>query len=594
MGMFYKIAIKLRQMRIVQKLSVGYILLICLPFALFGYLFYRQMFDNLLDQYMAGRQQLMEQAYGNLEIELSKIESNYSLFQNNANLTDYLNGAYETDWEMVYNYRKEIGPTFSFLLSGNPVVKEIKIYKRNESVLELAPDIMDFHAFDDPHYAEAILALPPNQGLWTYAVLENGSLPIITYTHKLYNDSYSRDLGLLQITMNEGLYDRFFQTLQTEDEVWSMVSDGNRQVVYKQRPLVWNDEEMTSILKGLRNSGVQSYYVDDHKYLLNAVYVKKLGLTMMEISKVGPVLDLRAKQTSTIIAGLISLGVLSLFYFAVATSFTSRIIKLSRHMKRVDDPRLALYPGTPGTDEVGFLIMSYNKMIARMDMLGQTVHRVELMKKEAEIKMMQAQIKPHFLYNTLETMRMMALMKNDQELAEVAFTLGNLLRYSLTKDKDESTLFDEIENVRNYIAIHQVRMGERLHFELEIHGNALDLSCPRFILQPIVENSILHGLGKIRGKGVINLTIEEMPDFVLIRISDNGAGISPGKLAQIHSILDGTTVQREMTSSGGIGLLNVNERIKAFYGGASGLTIESEEGKKTLFIMRLDKRKEEL
>lgn len=111
MGVFYKIVNKIRQMRIVQKLIVGYILLVCLPFALFGYLFYRQMFDNLLDQYMAGRQQLMEQAYSNLEIELAKIESNYSLFQNNANITDYLNGAYEADWEMVYNYRKEIDPT---------------------------------------------------------------------------------------------------------------------------------------------------------------------------------------------------------------------------------------------------------------------------------------------------------------------------------------------------------------------------------------------------------------------------------------------------------------------------------------------------
>ncbi|WP_339319580.1 sensor histidine kinase [Paenibacillus sp. FSL R10-2734] len=585
---------KIRQMRIVQKLIVGYFLLICLPFALFGYLFYRQMIDNLLDQYLAGRQQLMEQVYGNLEIELSKIESNYSLFQNNANLTDYLNGTYEADWEMVYNYRKEIGPTFSFVLSGNPVVKEIRIFKRNESVLELPPDIMDFRAFDDPRHAEAILALPPNRGLWTYDVGKNGDLPIISYTHKLYNDSYSRDLGLLQITVNEELIDRFFQTLQTEDEVWSMVSDSNQQVVYSQRPLVWSDEEMTSILKGLRNSGVQSYYVDDHKYLLNATHVQKLGLTMMEISKVGPILDLRAKQASTIIVGLISLGVLSLFYFAVATSITSRILKLSRHMKRVDDPRLALYPGAPGTDEVGFLIMSYNKMIYRMDMLGQTVHRVELMKKEAEIKMLQAQIKPHFLYNTLETMRMMALMKNDQELAEVAFTLGNLLRYSLTKDKDESTLFDEMENVRNYIAIHKVRMGERLHFELEIHGNALDLTCPRFILQPIVENSILHGLGKIRGKGVINLTINEMPDFVIIRISDNGAGISQEKLSQIRSILDGVNSQEEISSSGGIGLLNVNERIKAFYGGSSGITIESEGGKKTIFIMRLDKRREVL
>lgn len=591
MGIFYKIVIKIRQMRIVQKLIVGYILLICLPFALFGYLFYRQMIDNLLDQYLAARQQLMEQAYGNLEIELSKIQSNYSLFQNNANLTDYLSGAYEADWEMIYNYRKEIGPTFSFALSSNPVVKEIKIYKRNDSVLELAPDIMNFDAFDDPLHAKGIFALPPNQGLWTYNAGQNGSLPQLSYTRKLYNDSYREVLGLLRITVNEELFQRFFETLQSEDEVWSIVSDRDQQILFTQQPLVWSNEEMSSILKGLRNSGVQSYYVDDNKYLLNAVHVDKWGLTLIEISKVGSVLGLKAKQITTIIVGLISLIILSLFYFFIAASFFSRILKLSRHMKRVDDPRMAEYPGNPGTDEVGFLIISYNKMIARMDMLGQTVHRVELMKKEAEIKMLQAQIKPHFLYNTLETMRMMALMKNDQELAEVAFTLGNLLRYSLTNDKDESTLYDEIENVRNYIAIHKVRMGERLQFELDIQEDTLDLCCPRFILQPFIENSILHGLGKIRRKGVIKLTIEEQLDFVVISISDNGAGISKEKLIQLRASLNGSAMYRKPSTSGGIGILNVNERIKAFYGDASGVAVESEEGKQTIFMLRLDKKR---
>ncbi|OME85223.1 hypothetical protein BK120_11915 [Paenibacillus sp. FSL A5-0031] len=584
---------KIRHMRIVPKLIIGYVMLICVPFVVFGYIFYQQMSDNLLDQYLASKQQLLEQAYGNFELELSKIESAYPLFQNNTNLTDYLSGTFVNEWEMIYNYRKEIGPAFTFMYSGNPIINAITIYKDNDAVLKLPPDIMNKTDFSDPSNKESLSALSPDRGLWAYQEKGLNEYPVIHYTQKLYNESYTKEIGLLRIVANDGLLNSFFQMLKNGETSWKMVVDTDGKLIFAEEILNWNSNRITKAIAGMPKNGVRSYYIDQHSYLVNAVQLKKINMTLIEISKVGPMLDLKTKQRWTITVGVLLLAVLSVFYFGIASSITSRIIRLSRHMRSVEDPKLAFYPGQSGTDEVGFLIGAYNKMITRMDELGHKVHRTELMKKEAEIKMLQAQIKPHFLYNTLETMRMMALMKNETEIAEIAFTLGNLLRYSLSKDNDEATLLEELENVRNYISIHRVRIGERLHFEETIEGNITNFRCPRFILQPIIENSILHGLGKMRGNGTIVFKIEDRPGEVVIRISDNGAGIKPDRLSIIQAVLSGEIPMDKIPFTGGIGLFNVNERIKAFFGGSSGIKVRIEERKWTTFELTLEKRSED-
>lgn len=202
--------------------------------------------------------------------------------------------------------------------------------------------------------------------------------------------------------------------------------------------------------------------------------------------------------------------------------------------------------------------------------------------------MLQAQIKPHFIYNTLETMRMMALVKNQMDLAEVALSLGNFLRYSLAKNKDETTFLEELENVKNYVEIHKIRMGSRLQFEMEMQEELRDFYTPRFILQPFVENSILHGLGAIRGAGKISLIVRDSTDAVIIRVIDNGGGIPQEKLNKIQNMLLGDDLS-PMLSTVGIGIYNVNERIKSYFGRNSGIRVESLVSEETVFEIRLAK-----
>ena len=188
------------------------------------------------------------------------------------------------------------------------------------------------------------------------------------------------------------------------------------------------------------------------------------------------------------------------------------------------------------------------------------MQKVELLKKEADFKMLQAQIQPHFLYNTLETIRMSARSNNDHKVAEMAFSLGNLLRYSLSKNNQDTTLAEELEQVRAYIGIHQIRMQD-LRFDLDVDDSIISVRCPRFILQPLVENSMIHGLSRKRGVKWIAIRMEREKDIAVIKVSDSGIGISPDKLLVLRTILRGELGDGAIEKQGtGIGLSNVAER----------------------------------
>lgn len=351
---------------------------------------------------------------------------------------------------------------------------------------------------------------------------------------------------------------------------------------------------------GISTRGSQassSLFLKQGKEIATAAKLDKLNLTAVYVSETSRTLPLgRQKERFFLLVCGLLLAVLSAVYYVLVSSITTRILRLSRHMKRVQPGNFSMYTGRSGPDEVGFLISSYNSMIMRIDELTHKVHKVELMKKEADFKMLQAQINPHFLYNTLETMRMHALQNDDTDVADMAGTLGKLLRYSLSKSDSDTTLLSELTHVRHYIVIHQVRMGARLETELNVSGAAQEdelaqWQCPRFILQPLVENSFQHGISKKRRKGHIGIAVDVLDRRIVIRIADNGAGIPSDRLQVIGGILAGEIPPEQIPFAGGIGLYNVNERIKAFYGEEFGVSVQSGEGEGTTCILTLGKRR---
>ena len=203
--------------------------------------------------------------------------------------------------------------------------------------------------------------------------------------------------------------------------------------------------------------------------------------------------------------------------------------------------------------------------------------------KEMQLKILSGQINPHFLYNTLETIRMMALGKKEKEIAATIKMLSQLLRQSLSVNDKTIPLEKELELVRNYLVIQKLRFGSRMNYSINMEIDPGACSILPLLIQPLVENSLIHGLETRQTGGYISIAIKAQDETLCIDVSDNGTGIEPERMERLRSAL----VSGEDTADGWIGLINVNRRIRLYYGPDFGLTVceNPESGTRVIMVI---------
>jgi len=575
------------KMRISTKMFIGYVLLIVLPFLFFFIFLYVQLYDKLLTQYQQANQKNLEQIGGNAEATLGKIESLQTIYQNNAALIDYLRDTNMEDRDMIYYYLRDISPAFSFATLAESSVQSIAIYPKLQQRLLNLPGFLPYEELDGKLTAADISALRPLKGQWKHVSGEKGTSLI--YFQKIYSDLYSTDLGMLEIVVHPAFLDNLLnQILDNHSENTLLVLDEDGKLIGEPAGATISSADVITLEQEVSRQTRNAFDFERGELLVNRIELSRLGLTVVEVSKRKVVFDFLQVKLLWVAAGLIMLGILSALYYLIVASLTKRVIKLSRHMRKVGlDTLGSPYTGAAGSDEIGDMITSYNAMILRMDELVNKVQNVELLKREAEFRMLQAQIQPHFLYNTLETIRMLARSGRGPVVADMALALGNMLRYSLSS-KSDAILREEYEHVCSYMKIHQIRMKD-LQLHLDVDESVLSIPCPRFILQPLVENSILHGLSRKRGSGRISLSMKREEDGVRIEVTDNGAGIEHGRLLTLQQLLaSGTAIEERLEPKGlGIGLSNVAARVRAYFGPGTVVLMNSKPGAETTVSLKL-------
>ena len=234
-------------------------------------------------------------------------------------------------------------------------------------------------------------------------------------------------------------------------------------------------------------------------------------------------------------------------------------------------------------DEIAGLGMSFNIMIGKIrELLDYKIKEQERLKK-SEFKALQAQINPHFLYNTLDTIIWKAEANQKDQVIEIVQALSRFFRITLSRGKDWISIREELEHVKSYLTIQSMRYRDILDYHIEVDADILDATILKLTLQPLVENALYHGIKNKRSGGTITVRGGRIENNrVWFEVRDGGIGIKPEKLAQIRAeIEDVTGTSMSETSEGGFGLYNVNERIKLYYGKQYGLSIESEYQKGT-------------
>jgi len=258
------------------------------------------------------------------------------------------------------------------------------------------------------------------------------------------------------------------------------------------------------------------------------------------------------------------------------------IIKIERQIEEIIEDGY-----NPGEDfslviKTHPLANRFEQVIIMLKELVEREYNETILRKQAELNVLQGQINPHFLYNTLDTIRGQALWEDIESIADMTQALANCLRYCINTESDMVTLDEELENVKNYIKIQQTRFGDKLKFIMvvdeENDERILSYKLPKLTIQPIVENAVFHGLEMKRNMGEVQIKAFATDTRLSINIIDNGLGIPRNKLKMLNKNLYLGQLSRSETEYGSkqsIGLYNVNQRIKLYYGDNFGLRIKS-------------------
>lgn len=281
----------------------------------------------------------------------------------------------------------------------------------------------------------------------------------------------------------------------------------------------------------------------------------------------------------------IIMGLTMIVSFLVSRLVTKPIQRLIRAMQEFEkDAAGYVYRPVEGTTEIEALSQSYEHMVGKIQNLMKQVRQEEISLRKTELKALQAQINPHFLYNTLDAIGWLCEEERCRDAVEMVNALAKLFRISISKGHELITIEKEVEHAGSYLKIQNFRYKNQFSYDFQIEEECLRYYCNKITLQPIIENAIYHGLDRMVDEGHIQIRIYSEGEDVIFRVEDNGVGMSE---EQCRSIL-----HKEPGDNSGIGIKNVNDRIKIYFGKEYGLSIESELDEGTTVIIRMPKVEE--
>ena len=347
-----------------------------------------------------------------------------------------------------------------------------------------------------------------------------------------------------------------------------------------------NLEKLGTISTFYRLTGVKGFVdgfgdYEEERFFLTTAHSPVTGWSIVSVAyadeigeQVAPIQRMTLVVTALILVGVIFLSV----YLSHALS--RPIKELQDLTKRAANNELSVHIQPQGNDEIAMLGHSFNKMIRRIQALMDENVREQKLLRKLEMESLDNQIKPHFIYNTLDLIIGQLESNQNDQASSLIEALGSFFRLSLSKGREIVPIASEVEHVRNYLFIQQLRHGDEYDYEMDIEPGIRDKFIPRLLLQPLVENAIYHGILRAKRPGKIFIRGRQIPSGdIVFEIQDDGAGIEPDKLRDINEVLRG--VRSLKNEKEYFGLRNVNKRAQLMFGEEYGVLLTSEPGQGT-------------
>lgn len=416
---------------------------------------------------------------------------------------------------------------------------------------------------------------------------ENQYRWVITLTRAVeITHGKSTDQGILLIDIRYSSLQQILENIALGNQGYLYMINSSGDLIYHPKMQLIETGQMSENIAAATGYRDGSYR-EEYNGEMRDVSVKFVGYTGWKLLSVTPEkglslsnLKMRLFVVFVVASFLLALVLINAF---ISSRITNPIQELEKSVNAIEEGELDTEVYTGGSYEIRHLGRSIGEMAKRIKTLMQDIVAEHESKRKSEFDTLQSQINPHFLYNTLDIIVWMIENEQKQEAVKVVTALARFFRISLSKGKNIIPVSDELEHVRNYLMIQQMRFKNKFTYVIEAEEDVMELSCLKLLLQPLVENAIYHGMEFMDGDGEIHVRAYREEDDLWFWISDNGLGMTREQVEGLLSEKPHVSSRR----GSGIGVKNVNERIKLYFGEAYGLAIESEPDEGTVIRIHL-------
>ncbi len=585
----YKLPLKLLDnLSYKTKLLLTYFILILLPLAIFTYVTYLRVSAVVLDQTVSSATQVFNEAVLILDKEFGNADNVFNIITHD----DFIYKVAARDpWEYdVVNQLEDsngISAMFKYLKETSGV-DNIKFYVNNNFIFsEENVNTFNIDNVQDHKWFKMLNARKVNT-LWCppfyFDDRPENEKHVFSAVRIIYNvDRLSEKLGVIRVDIREDKIESALANaaLTPNTAVYLMDSDNlilSSNIESTARTWRIGANELPSLSAKSWNT----VRINNQKVLLNYSLIKSTGWYIVSAI---PEIDILATgnklKNELLVFMSILVGISYLLAFFISNSSVKRLSLLTREMRKVEKGNLDVNLRKVGTDEIGELMENFNHMVRRTSILIEEKYKMGQEIKSAELKALQAQINPHFLYNSLDLINCTAIKHNIPDIITMVNALAKFYKLSLGKGKDVVSIRDEITHVQLYVQIQNLRFENRIKLALDIDEALYEHGILKILLQPIVENSILHGIfEKDTKSGTICITGRMAGGVVTLVVKDDGVGIAGEKL---EGILE-NSIGKE---THGYGIKNINQRVKIYYGEEYGLKYSSTPGLGTEVEIRI-------
>ena len=530
--------------------------------------------------------QLIGQANKSLEAYVDNMQDISYLISFNPETIQFLHSGENQDPNLSYQINQFLQgfTTVNPEIAGILVVNNDGKYSSNELYARNITPLTN-----EGWYSEAVenkgifkvIGHPEDRILKTHVNYTNSE--IVSGVRAILDSETQKVIGVVLIDLKLRVISEIIEDVTLGKSGYLMVIDNEGQVIYSPpdslvdqiNPSWFKDGKSNSFSKKINGVNMQFIYRSSPFTNWTTIGVFPTNESVPEVKKIN-------FYVISFLYLICAFGIGASYY--LSHSMSRPINQLNSIMNNVESGDLSTRYKGDRADEIGMLGRSFNKMIARINKLISLMEIQGRQKREAELQALQAHIKPHFLYNTLDTINWMARKKGALDVAELVESLSQLFRIGLSKGNDIIPLENEVEHIHSYLKIQKARYKDKLNYSISINPELNTIKVVKLVLQPIVENAIYHGIKERRGPGNIAITGEEVEGNLVLCVKDDGVGMPEERLSNLNEGLAISFESLEETrkkNSIGYGVMNVQARIKLTFGEPYGISVESVQGKGT-------------